>query len=122
MKTGSGFPLYNESMNTRVLLVSRGMFHDGLLRALENHAGDVEVVGSAKSWMEAKAMIEQLHPNALIADHQFAEEMMADIEEVAASEHLPHRILFVILDENKIILYQRHQLTDITIDRLIEAL
>ncbi len=109
-------------MSTRVLLVSLGMFHDGLLRALENHAGEVEVVGSAKSWTEAKAMIEQLHPDALIADHQFAEEMMADIEEVAASEHLPHRILFVILDENKIILYQRQQLNDITIDRLIEVL
>ncbi len=109
-------------MSTRVLLVSRGMFHDGLVRALKDHRADVEIVGSAESWSEARPMIEELRPDALIADHQFAEAMMADLEEVAAEERIPERILFVILDENKIVIYQRQQLTDITIDALIEAL
>ena len=98
------------------------MFHDGFVRVLEDHAADVEIIGSAESWAEAKSMINELKPDALIADHRFAEEMMADLEQLAATEYTPERILFIILDENKIVVYQRQQLTDITIDRLIEAL
>ena len=100
------------------------MFHDGLVRALEERPSDIEIIGSAESWAQAKAMMDEMHPDALIADHQFAEEMMADMEQIAINddEHTPDRILFVILDENKVVLYQRQQITDITIDRLIEVL
>jgi len=113
---------YNGSMSTQVLLVSRGMFHDGLLRVLKDYERDVEVVGSAASWPEARAMMEDIRPDVLIADYQFAEEMMADLEQMAADEYSPGRILFVILDENKAVIYQRQQLTNMTIDRLIEVL
>ena len=113
---------YNGSMSTRVLLVSRGMFHDGLVRVLDAQAADIEIVGSAENWDEAKALIERLQPEAIIADYRYAEEMMADMEQMAHDAAMPGKILFIILDENKIILYQRKQFTDITIDRLIEAL
>ncbi len=115
---------YNGSMSIRVLLVSRGMFHDGLVRVLEDRPADVEIIGSAESWAEAKGMMEEAHPDVLIADYHYAEEMMADLERIAAHDNdlIPDRILFVILDENKVILYKRRQITDITIDRLIEVL
>ena len=100
------------------------MFHDGLVRVLEDRSADVEIIGSAESWTEAKAMMEQARPDALIADYHYAEEMMADLERIAANDNdpIPDRILFVILDENKVVLYKRRQISDITIDRLIEVL
>lgn len=113
---------YTGIMSTRVILVSRGMFHDGLVRVLEDYEADVQIIGSAETWAEAKVLIPQLKPEALIADHQFAEEMMADLEQMAADEYIPEKILFIILDENKIIVYQRQQMSDITVHNLLEAL
>ncbi len=122
MKTGRKSTFYNITMSTRVLLVSRGMFHDGLVRVLKNHAEDVVISGSAESWQEAKAMLNTLKPEALMAEYQFAEEILADLEQLAANQYFPEKILFIIQDENKIVVYQRQQLNDITIEHLIEAL
>ncbi len=118
----TGNNLYNVNMSTRILLVSRGMFHDGLLRALKNYADDVEILGSASTWSEAQALIRERKPQVLVADYQLAPEMMGGLEELAAEEEIPAKILFIILDENKIIVYQRRQFTDITLDKLIERL
>ncbi len=122
MKTGGKSASYNSIMSTRVLLVSRGMFHDGLVRVLKTHAEDVVISGSAESWQEAKAMLNTLKPEALMAEYQFAEAILADLEQLAAHQYFPEKILFIIQDENKIVVYQRQQLSDITIEHLIEAL
>jgi DNA-binding NarL/FixJ family response regulator len=98
------------------------MFHDGLVRVLEAHASDVEIVGSAASWEEARDMLEEAQPEAILADHRFADEMMSELEHLPPDAPAPGKILFIIPDENKVIVYQRRQIADITIDRLIEVL
>ncbi len=109
-------------MSTQVLLVGRGLFQEGLARVLSSYASQVEIIGAAESWDEAKVLLETLHPDTLIADYQYADVIIADMEGFSLDGDRPTKALFIILDENKMIVYQRQQLVDITIDHLVEAL
>jgi DNA-binding NarL/FixJ family response regulator len=109
-------------MSTQILLIGRGLFQDGLDRVLKTYSSDVEIIGTAETWEAARAMLATLHPDALIADYECADVIVADLESFSSEDGKPLKVLFVILDENKMIVYQRQQMTDITIDRLIEAL
>ncbi len=109
-------------MSTQVLLIGSGLFQDGLDRVLKNHAPDIEIIGIAKSWDEAKILLASVTPDALIADYQYADTIVADMESLTSDNEKPLKVLFVIPDENRMIVYQRQQMTDLTIDRFIEAL
>ena len=102
-------------------MIGRGLFQDGLDRVLKTYSPDVEIVGVAETWEDAKPMLAELHPDALIADYACADVIVPEMESFTGSEK-PLKAIFVILDENKMIVYQRQQMTDITIDRLIESL
>ncbi len=109
-------------MSAQVLLIGRGLFQDGLDRVLKNYPDVVEIVGIAETWDDAKKMLTTLHPDALIADYQCADVIVPEMETFSGEDGKPIKALFVILDENKMIVYQRQQMTDITIDRLVESL
>ena len=109
-------------MSTQVLLIGRGLFQDGLDRVLKNYSNAVEIVGMAETWDEAKSMLITLHPDALIADYECADVIVPEMESFTGEDEKPIKALFVILDENKMVVYQRQEMTDITIDRLVEAL
>jgi DNA-binding NarL/FixJ family response regulator len=109
-------------MSTQVLLIGSGLFQDGLDRVLKNYAPDIEIVGIARAWDEAKDMLAAANPDALIADYQYADTIIADMESLSPGDEKPLKVLFVIPDENRMIVYQRQQMTDLTIDRFIEAL
>jgi len=109
-------------MSTQVLLVGRGLFQEGLARVLSSYADHVEIIGAAESWEVAKTQLDILHPDTLIADHQYADAIIADMDHFSLDDDKPTKALFIILDENKMIVYQRQQLVDITIDHLVEAL
>jgi len=109
-------------MSTQVLLIGRGLFQDGLARILEPYQADVTIIGYAESWEEAKTLLKTLHPDTLIADYQYANVIVADLERFSGDDSPISKALFIILDENKMVVYQRQQFADITIDRLVEAL
>ena len=110
------------NMSTQVLLVGRGLFQDGLARLLEANQTYVNVIGFAESWQEAKTLLKTLRPDALIADYQCADVIVADLERLSIEEYQISKALFIILDENKMVVYHRQQFVDITIDQLIKAL
>ena len=118
----TGVFAYNRIMSIQVLLIGRGLFHDGLDRVLKNYSPVIELVGVAETWDEAKSMLHTMHPDTLIADYQYADVIVPEMEHFTTTGEKPLKILFVILDENKMVVYQRQQMSDITIDRLIEAL
>jgi len=89
---------------------------------LKSYSDAVEIVGIAETWDDAKRMLSALRPDALIADYQCADEIVPEMETCSGEDGKPIKALFVILDENKMIVYQRQQMTDITIDRLVESL
>ena len=109
-------------MSTQVLLIGRGLFQDGLDRVLKAYSSDIEIVSVVGSWEEAKTVLAEIHPDALIADYQYADVIVSEMETFSGEDGKPIKALLVILDENKMIVYQRQQMTDITIDRLVEAL
>lgn len=109
-------------MSTRVLLVGQGLFQDSLQHVLQGHAEQVELIGTTASWEEAKQLLLSAHPDTIVADYRYADAIVADIEALAASGGESVRLLFLIPDENKLIVYQRQQLTDITIDNFVRAL
>ena len=114
--------MYNFNMRTPVLLVGRGLFQDGLTRMLGAERPDISVIGFAETWQEARDLLNRLRPAALIADYQYADAIMADLEKLPLAESRLFKTLFIILDENKMVVYQRQQFTDITIQHVIEAL
>lgn len=109
-------------MSTPVLLVGRGLFQDGLARILGAERTDISVIGFAETWKEAKNLLKRLQPEALIADYQYADAIMADLEKLSVAESRLFKTIFILLDENKMVVYQRQQFTDITTRQVIEAL
>jgi hypothetical protein len=104
-------------MGTQILLVGQGLFHDGLICLLADFPA-AEVVGQAKSWSEARAMIEQCHPDAVIVDQ-------AD-PELFKEEHIPVLnvgiVIYLTLTDNRMVVHDRHQLMEPTMDDLLKAL
>ncbi len=114
--------LYNRNMSTQVLLIGRGLFQDGLDRVLKSYSSDIKIVDIVETWNEAKTFLSSFHPDVIIADYQCADVIMSEMESFSGEDERPITAIFVILDENKMIIYQRRQMTGITIDRLVEAL
>ncbi len=109
-------------MSTQVLLIGGGLFQDGLSRILKTHQDDITVIGAAETWEQAESLLKTLQPHALIADYQCADVIVADMERISFDNDQLSKVLFIIQDENKMILYRRQQYVDATVQQLIEAL
>ena len=108
-------------MPTRVLLVGRGLFRDGLERALAQEP-TVTIVGSADTWREAQARVLELKPNVLIVDHAAKALRQADMTPVLGTESQPLKVIHLTLAENKMVVYDQRQVADVSLTDLLSAL
>ncbi len=108
-------------MPTRVLLVGRGLFRDGLERALAQEPA-VTVVGSADTWREAQAQVLELKPDVLIVDHAAKALRQADMTPVLGTESQPIKVIHLTLAENKMVVYDQRQVADVSLVDLLSAL
>ncbi len=108
-------------MPTRVLLVGRGLFRDGLERTLA-HEPTIAIVGSANTWQAAQALVTQLKPDVLIVDHAAKSLRQVDITPVLAATTSTLKVIHLTLAENKMVVYDQRQVANVSLTDLLQAL
>lgn len=108
-------------MLTRVLLVGRGLFRDGLERSLAQEPA-VSVVGSADTWREAEALVAELKPDVLIVDHAAKALYQADMVPMLGTDAQTLKVIHLTLAENKMVVYDQRQVADVSLTDLLSAL
>ncbi|MFN8475648.1 MAG: hypothetical protein U0822_25930 [Anaerolineae bacterium] len=108
-------------MPTRVLLVGRGLFRDGLARVLDEEPS-LLVVGSASSWSEAEDLISQTQPEVLIVDQAAIGSRTTNVYALLGNPPRRLRIVHLTLDENRAVVDDLHQVSDISVTDLLAIL
>jgi len=108
-------------MPTRVLLVGRGLFRDGLEHSLAQEPS-VIIVGSADTWLEAQALVAELKPEVLIVDHAAKALQQSDMVPVLGSGAQALKVIHLTLAENKMVVYDQRQVADVSLTDLLSAL
>ena len=108
-------------MPTRILLVGRGLFRDGLARVLAEEPS-LSVVGSASSWREAEALIVQTQPEVLIVDQAAIGSRTPNVYALLGDPPRQLRIIHLTLDENRAVVDDLRQVSDISVPELIGIL
>ncbi len=104
----------------RVLIVSpHPLFREGIVRLLGDQ---VEVVGTAADWDEARALIQQGRPQTVIIDHESAELKDTDLTLLLWPEAEALKVIYVTLAGNEMIVHERRRISGVTEDDLLEAL
>jgi DNA-binding NarL/FixJ family response regulator len=108
-------------MKARILLIGQGLFLDGLTHLLGEQP-EVELIGSAQSWEEARAVAAARQPDILIVDHARAELREADLAPLLENTARHLKVIYLTLSENKMIIHNRQQFGDVTVPDLLQAL
>ncbi|MFQ5341831.1 MAG: cytochrome c oxidase subunit II [Anaerolineae bacterium] len=104
----------------RVLIVSpHPLFREGIVRLLGDQ---VEVVGTAADWDEARALIQQGRPQTVIVDHESAELKDTDLTLLLWPEAEMLKVIYVTLAGNEMIVHERRRISGVTEVDLLEAL
>lgn len=104
----------------RVLIVSpHPLFREGIVRLLGDQ---VEVVGTAADWDEARALIQQGRPQTVIIDHESAELKDTDLTLLLWPEAEALKVIYVTLAGNEMIVHERRRISGVTETDLLEAL
>lgn len=103
-----------------MLIVSpHPLFREGIVRLLGDQ---VEVVGTAADWDEARALIQQGRPQTVIIDHESAELKDTDLTLLLWPEAEALKVIYVTLAENEMIVHERRRISGVTETDLLEAL
>jgi DNA-binding NarL/FixJ family response regulator len=107
-------------MTTRILFVGQGMFCDGLTLLLSESPG-IEIVGSVGTCAEAREVVLQERPDVLIVDRVQLALNQGELNELLESVD-SLKIISLTLSENKMVILDRHQFDDVTLQVLIQTL
>jgi DNA-binding NarL/FixJ family response regulator len=108
-------------MTARVLLIGHGLFRDGLARLLAEQPL-VSIVGEAGAWAEAQTLVAGKRPDVLIVDHAAADLVEADLAPLLEAEAPAIKVIYLTLADNKMIVHNRQQVADVTVEDLLSAL
>jgi DNA-binding NarL/FixJ family response regulator len=117
---GAGF-ITLVRMVIRVLLVGHGLYCEGLKHILADDP-HVAVVGSARTRQEAQNSIKQLAPEVVIIDRTASEFSEDDLTLLLAGKSTNLLAVYLNLDENKMIVHDRHLVGSATFEDLLAAL
>ncbi len=108
-------------MTSRVLLIGRGLFLDGLAHLLTDQPA-VEMVGAVSAWSEAHQMMRQACPDIVIVDHAAPELREHDLAPLLETESPKFKVIYLTLADSKMIVHDRQQLSDVTLSDLLKAI
>ncbi|MBI5081735.1 MAG: response regulator transcription factor [Chloroflexi bacterium] len=108
-------------MTSRVLLIGRGLFLDGLAHLLAEQPA-VKVAGAVSAWSEAHQVMKQAHPDIVIVDHAAPELREHDLLPLLETESPKFKVIYLTLADSKMIVHDRQQLSDATIDDLMKVI
>lgn len=108
-------------MGTRILLIGRGLFRDGLAHVLSREPA-VSIVGSANTWQEARDMIARVQPDALIIDEGVTTSSHQELRRLLGPDATRLKIIHLSLDENRAIVDDLRQVADMSMTDLLKIL
>ncbi len=115
-------------MGTRILLVGRyKLLQSGLAHIIAEAPG-AEVIGAVNNWGEAQALMTHTRPNVIIVDHESTELDEADLTPLLEAElqtnaaHPQLKVIYLTLADNKMIIHDRLEVTNVTPVDLLLAL
>lgn len=107
-------------MKSRILLIGKGLFRDGLTHILSDQP-NTEIVAAVSTWQEAEEVINS-EPNTIIVDHEEQDLLASDLSLLFESEIQSIKIIYLTLSNNRMIIHNRQQLSNASITDLIHAL
>jgi DNA-binding NarL/FixJ family response regulator len=102
-------------------LIGKGLFLDGLTRILDEQP-DTEIVAAVRDWELAREIFYQASPNIVIVDHDEPELQGSDLNPLLESATPSMTVIYLTLSNNKMIIHNRQELTDVSVPDLITAL
>ncbi len=109
-------------MMKRVLIIGRhNLFYDGLTHLLADESS-LTIVGTARTWEEARQLMAQTHPHILIIDHDSARLREADLAPLLENEEQDIKVIYLTLAQNKMVIHNRQQVGNVTATDLLQAL
>jgi DNA-binding NarL/FixJ family response regulator len=108
-------------MTSRVLLIGRGLFLDGLAHLLTDQPA-VDMVGAVSAWSEAHHVMKQTRPDIVIVDHAAPELREHDLAPLLETESPKFKVIYLTLADSKMIVHDRQQLSDVTLSDLLKAI
>jgi DNA-binding NarL/FixJ family response regulator len=108
-------------MKTRILLIGKGIFLDGLTRILEEQSS-LDVIGAVRNWADARQLLDNQAPDIIIVDHANAELRASDLSPLLESDFPTIKVIYLTLAENKMIVHDRKQISGATMVDLLQAL
>jgi DNA-binding NarL/FixJ family response regulator len=97
------------------------MFREGLSRLLREGSG-LTLVGAADSWGQAREIAAREQPDVLIVDHQAAQLHEVDLAPLLQASQQPLKVIYLTLAENRMIVHEQVQVSDVTFSDLLKAL
>jgi DNA-binding NarL/FixJ family response regulator len=108
-------------MSTKILFIGHGLFCESLTRLLsENEA--VEIFGAVRTCGEAKEILSAQNLDVLIVDHAQVKLKGADLEELLAFSPPALKVIYISLDDNKMVVHNRQQIAAATLPDLMSVL
>jgi len=108
-------------MTTKILFIGHGLFCESLTRLL-SESSSIEIIGAVRTCEEARQLFEARHPDVLIVDHAQAALKLDDLEDLLDYGPASLKVIYLTIRENKMVVHNRRQLTDVTLPVLMEAL
>ncbi len=107
-------------MPKQVLFVGSSLLQDVVGRLLAEEP-EIEIIGVAAAWEDAKILIEATHPDILLMDenHELSE---AQLTPLLDTINHPLKVVYLTPDENRITIYERKQIRDASLSDLLKAL
>lgn len=102
-----------------MIVSTHPLFWEGIVRLLGDQ---VEVVGTAADWGEARALIQQRRPHTVIVDHESTELKDIDLTPLLWPETETLKVIYVTLAGNEMIVHERRRISSVTEDDLLGAL
>ncbi len=102
-----------------IIISSHPLFREGMARLLGN---DVEVAGAVSEWSEARPLIEEQRPQAIIVDHDDADLTETDLAPLLWANADALRVIYVTLAGDKMTIHDRRQVNGVDLADLLKAL
>ena len=108
-------------MTTKILFIGHGLFCESLTRLLSENPS-IEIIGAVSTCDEARTIIESMRPDALIVDHAQVALRIYDLEDILETSPSSIKVIYLTLEENKMVVHNRQKLSDVTLPVLMQAL
>ncbi len=108
-------------MAIRILLIGQGLFREGLIRLLAEQPF-VRIQGAVGSWKKALRAMRRVQPDVIIVEYGQEEPPQYDLGPILETEGQPPKVIYLSLEENRMIIQDQRHIADARAADLLQAL